>query len=421
MANSLPVAIIGAGPYGLSIAAHLRSHGVEFRIFGRTMESWLTQMPSGMHLKSDGFASSLSDPQSYFTLKRYCAGTGLPYADLGVPVPLDTLTAYGLEFQKKLVPEVEDKRVRLLDRRSNDFILTLDDGETVCASSVLAAAGLSYFRRIPQPLVHLASEFLTHSSEHHDLTPLKGRDVVVIGAGSSAIELATLLHENGAVVRLVARRQNLDIHEPMTLPRPLWERIRAPMSMAGPGWRSLFYTAAPLLVHALPEELRLRIVRSSFPPAASWYIKDRFSGKVPALLGYEPERAEIQGTRVNLILRGQNGSERKLVTDHIIAATGFAPDVRRLSFLSDGILAQIQTAGKTPVLSSNFESTCPGLYFAGPVAANSFGPVLRFIAGTKFSAPQIANHLARVHRQRSIPIKSQAYDEVQTVARRQGE
>ena len=51
------VVIIGAGPYGLSVAAHLRAHGVAFRIFGAPLDSWRNHMPVGMMLKSDGFAS----------------------------------------------------------------------------------------------------------------------------------------------------------------------------------------------------------------------------------------------------------------------------------------------------------------------------------------------------------------------------
>src|ERR1700760_1616078 len=83
------VAIIGAGPYGLSIAAHLRAAGVDFRIFGKPMGFWRDHMPDGMHLKSEGFASSLSEPSGKFTLGAFCKERGLDYADLGSPVPLE--------------------------------------------------------------------------------------------------------------------------------------------------------------------------------------------------------------------------------------------------------------------------------------------------------------------------------------------
>src|SRR6266540_4232812 len=73
------VCIIGAGPYGVSIAAHLRSIGIDFRIFGISMHRWRAQMPIGMFLKSEGRGSSLSDPTGHHTLARYCTEEGLQY------------------------------------------------------------------------------------------------------------------------------------------------------------------------------------------------------------------------------------------------------------------------------------------------------------------------------------------------------
>src|SRR5580658_7307471 len=103
----MDVVILGAGPYGLSIAAHLNRLKVAYRIFGRPMQSWQTHMPNGMFLKSDGFASGLYDPDGAFTLRHYCAETNQPYADVGIPVPLETFSAYGIEFQKRMVPRLE--------------------------------------------------------------------------------------------------------------------------------------------------------------------------------------------------------------------------------------------------------------------------------------------------------------------------
>src|ERR1700693_1479549 len=111
-------AIIGAGPYGLSVAAHFRRRGIPFRIFGRPMDSWLNHMPKGMMLKSDGFASNIYDPDSEFTLKHFCAKRGIEYSDAGIPVRLETFSAYGLAFGERMLPELEDKLVVGLDRAS---------------------------------------------------------------------------------------------------------------------------------------------------------------------------------------------------------------------------------------------------------------------------------------------------------------
>src|SRR5690348_15453301 len=115
------VAIIGAGPYGLSLAAHLGASKISFRIFGKPMSTWLHQMPEGMHLKSEGFASTLYDPEGQFTLRQYCQQAGLAYADVAFPVPLSTFTSYGLEFQRRMVPNLEQQNVVSLRRDRQAF------------------------------------------------------------------------------------------------------------------------------------------------------------------------------------------------------------------------------------------------------------------------------------------------------------
>ena len=108
--------IIGAGPYGLSIAAHLRNRGIPFRIFGRPMDSWGSHMPRGMFLKSDGFASNIYDPKGEFTLKQYCAERGINYADLGSPVALEAFTKY-IELNAKFHSAlIELSRSKILKR-----------------------------------------------------------------------------------------------------------------------------------------------------------------------------------------------------------------------------------------------------------------------------------------------------------------
>src|SRR5579864_8611329 len=130
------IAIIGAGPYGLSIAAHLRSRGISFRVFGRPMDSWLAHMPKGMMLKSDGFASDLYDPKREFSLKRFCTEQKIEYSDTQIPIRLDTFASYGLAFRDRMVPEVEDKLVTALNQIPGGFSLSIDDGEMVTARRV---------------------------------------------------------------------------------------------------------------------------------------------------------------------------------------------------------------------------------------------------------------------------------------------
>lgn len=394
----LEIAIIGAGPYGLSIAAHLRTEGIPFRIFGRVMDSWQSHMPKGMLLKSDGFASNIYDPGSNFTLEQFCKNRGIEYAHTGIPVRLDTFTAYGMAFKDRMVPHLEDKLLVDLRTLRKGFALTLDDGETIEAKRVILAVGITNFQHVPANLSPLGPGFVTHSYWHQDLEPFRGRSVAVLGGGASATDLAGLLRDVGADVQLVARQTELKFHGKPHLgkPRSLWQRIRSPQSGLGPGWRSRFCANSPATFRFLPERLRLEIVRTHLGPSGGWFAKEKVVGRVPVLLGYSIENSDVQSGEVRLCLRGQDGAPREVRADHVIAATGYKVEMERLPFLSAEIRSRLRTAGGSPVLSSTFESSVPGLYFVGLAAANSFGPVMRFAFGAGFAAERLQKAISKL-------------------------
>ncbi len=395
MSNSSNVVIVGAGPYGLSIAAHLRAKSIEHRILGDPMRFWTAHMPKGMLLKSDGFASTLYDPAAEFTLQRYCEEQKIEYADLGNPVRVEDFCAYGVAFQQRFAPSLENKKVTSIERTSDGLLLQLSDGESIAAGNVVIATGLSHFEHVPSQLASLPRDLLSHSSAHAHLEQFRERDVTVIGGGASATELATLLYEAGANVRMVARRSSIELHTRMALPRSLGETIRQPVSSIGPGWRHRFFTDLPLVFHNLPKSAQHRLAKGFLGPAGGWFLRGRFD-RVPCLAGYQIKRAEAAGNRAILWLQSADGDERKLETEHVIAATGYRADVHCLPFLGAGIRSQLKLSGRVPKLSSHFESSIPGLFFVGPAAVDSFGPLLRFACGAKFTAARVSNYLARV-------------------------
>lgn len=393
MTQSLPVAIIGAGPYALSIAAHLRSRGIQFRIFGTPMHSWRARMPKGMFLKSEGFASSLYDPDGSFTLKDFCERNGLPYKDSALPVPLETFTAYGLAFQQRFVPDLELKHVVALSESANGrFLLQLDNGETITARSVVIAVGISYFPFVPAVFGDLPSKFLSHSSEHYDLSQFKGRDVTVIGGGASALDLVAALDREGAQVQLITRRTSLK----WTLPahRPVWKRWY-PKCGLGPGWRNRFYEYAPMLFRRMRPQTRLEIVRTWLGPSGAWPVKRRIE-ELGALHGFTPQSAKLQNGRVEVNVVSMEGQQRQLTTGHIIAATGYKVDLRKVAFLSEAVRERIQSFDSAPVLSANFESSVPGLYFVGLASALTFGPLMRFALGARYTARRLDRHFSKL-------------------------
>jgi len=390
------VAIIGAGPYGLSIAAHLRALGVDYRVFGRPLDTWKAHMPAGMMLKSDGFASNLSAPGTEGTLAAYCARHGHAYHDTRLPVSLDLFVEYGLDFQRRFVPDVEDRCVSMVERTEQSFTLTLDDGEILTADLVVVATGITHLERIPAELADLPPELATHSSAHNDLERFANRDVTVVGAGSSAIDLATLLHEAGARTHLVARSERLKFSSPPGPdPRGRWQRVRHPSSGLGPGLRSWLFQNLPSLYRFLPGGLRLTLAQRHLGPQAAWLMRERFEAGVDATLGTQIEHASVEDGRVVLRLRMHDGERTELTTDHVVAATGYWPDIDRLAFLSEPLRESLRTHTDMPVVSRSFETSVPGLYLVGPPALNSFGPLMRFMVGAEYVAPLVAGRLAK--------------------------
>jgi thioredoxin reductase len=400
------IAIIGAGPYGLSIAAHFRAAGLNFRIFGSPMRTWIEQMPQGMRLKSEGFASSLYDPDSSFTLAEFCRQKNLAYADLGLPVPLETFSAYGLEFQRRFVPELENKVVVGVKREAGGFKIRLAEGETLTAKKIVVAVGLSHFDYVPSVLAALPEPFVTHSSRHRTLDRFRGREVVVVGAGASALEIAALLHQDGIPVQVVARGNSILFHSPPRAKRSLVDKLRKPVSGLVLGWHLFLCTNFPLVFRHMPEKFRFEKVRSVLGPAPGWFVSEQVKGKIPFHLGSTITKAEIGNGRVKLELRNRSGAPQTIQADRVIAGTGYRVDLGRLSFLDSELHARIREVEQTPVLSAHFESSVPGLYFVGSPAANTFGPLMRFAYGARFAARRLSAHLAESASRKTVGLGS---------------
>jgi len=363
------VAVIGAGPYGLSIAGHLLEQGVGFRIFGKPMSFWL-RMPASINLKSFAFATSVFVPREHYTFPEYCRSHGLEDVE---PCTMASFAEYGLWVQRQLLPGLEAVDVTGLRHDGEHFELTLEDGERVRAQRVVVATGLSNFQYVPAELAGLPRELLTHSSEHTSFEQFAGKDVAVVGGGASALEAATILQETGARPLLLVRDAEIVFHSKFDPHRSLRERFRYPNSVLGPGRKSWVLGRFPTLLHYLPEARRV--------------------GKVPHRLETRVTAADARGDKVTLHVSEKGGASRPLVFDHVIAGTGYEVDVDRLSFLDVGLRGRIRRVVRAPSLSRHFESSVPGLYFAGPATALSFGPLFRFVAGAAHAAPTVTRHI----------------------------
>jgi len=403
MNEAVDVAIVGAGPYGLSLAAHLRKAGVSMRHFGHVMNLWRGAMPAGMFLKSQGFASNLSDPDGTHTLAAFCAATGRPYADYGLPVPLDTFIAYGQWFTAQLVPDVEETLVTGITAEPGCFELTLATGERARARRVVVAAGVEHFTRLPSELIGLPADICTHASAHVDLSILDGKRVVVLGAGQSALETAALLHERGTDVQIVMREQEPVWNgAPLALDRPLLQRLREPEAGLGSGWSTWFYSRHPRAFRHLPEAIRINRARTALGPAGASWLRPRVEGEVPIRGGRELRWAKGTPAGITLGLADSSGNREELNVDHVIAATGYRPNVSRLNFLDEHLRAGIRTVASAPVVGKDYQSSVPGLYFMGPAVAPTFGPAMRFVYGADHAARTTAPALIATAWRRTV-------------------
>jgi len=380
----LPIAIIGAGPYGLAAAVHLRTAGLETRSFGEPLEFWTHQMPCGMVLRSRRRSSHIADPDRELTIDCFEQAEG---KTLHAPsLLLKEFIDYGQWFQRRAAPDLDRRLVTAVTREDHGFRLELADGDGLKAARVVVAAGLAPFAHRPEPFDSLPASLASHTSEHADLGFLGGKRVAVIGAGQSALESAALLSEVGASIEILARAPSIrwlaDGGNGAVARRP---RIPVPLPPTDVGGRVTgWIAAAPDVFRRTPAALQPKVAYRCIRPAGSGWLRPRL-GDVTVSCERFAVAAEQRGGGVRLLLDDE--SERTV--DHVILGTGYTVDVRRYPFLAPQLAAEINLAGGYPVLGPGMESSVAGLHFLGAPAALSFGPVMRFIVGTWYAAPAL--------------------------------
>ncbi len=391
--SNTEVAVIGAGPNGLSVAAHLRHAGVEHRVIGHTMGAWRSNMPAGMMLKSEPYASDLSAPDAGFLARDYCHQAQEVYHERVIPLSREQFVAYGSWFAGQLVPDVEETEVTSLSQSpTGGFSLLTANGEHITAARVIVATGIIPFAFVPPELSDLPSDLVSHTTEHSDLSGFRGKDVLVVGGGSSALETAALLLEQGAAVKLVIRGDGVLWPPPNPVNPTRLPRLRKPVVRLCEGWSCWGYDRLPDVFRLLPKETRVTKGLGFLGPAGAWWLRERVEGRVPMLFGHRVLGTEKVGDRVRLHLSNSEGAVTECA-DHVIAGTGFRFDLTRLDYLSPSLRDNLKLFAGAPVLDRNLESNLPGLFFTGALAAPSLGPLMRFVAGTHFTGPRLVRRL----------------------------
>jgi thioredoxin reductase len=380
------VAVIGAGPHGLAATAHLARAGAEVHTFGEPLDFWKA-MPKGMLLRSNWTATSIAEHDGPLSLTSYCESTG---TDLHLPVPLDAFVDYGMWVQGRAAPDVDRRRISRIDQNGAGFSITLADGERMAARTVAVAAGIAPFTNRPEVAAHLPRELVSHTADHDDLSRFKDQEVLVVGAGQSALESAALMHEAGTSVEVVARADHINwLHggkyHRMLGPK-LTPLVYAPTDVGPMGLSRI--VAVPDLFRRFPRAAQKPMAYRAIRPAGAAWLQPRLVD-VPLHLGRRITAADGRGDKVTVRL--DDGTSRTV--DHVLFGTGYRVDVSKYPFLSPELVSRIKHVDGYPVLRRGMESSVPGLHFLGAPAAWSFGPIMRFVAGGWYGASSLTRRI----------------------------
>lgn len=384
--------IIGAGPYGLAAAAHLRAiRGLEVCVFGQPMSFWEQNMPAGMFLRSNWTATQIADPDSALTLEAYQATQGVKFA---LPVPIEHFVGYGLWYQRQAVPDVDQRNVTHLESHPKGFRLILADGDAILSRRVVIAAGIGAFAWRPPEFQYLPAFLASHPSEHRDFRKFAGKRVLIVGGGQSALESGALLHEEGAEVEIVARSPRIHwlggwasktLHHRLgTFTRNL---LYAPTDV-GPAVLSQLL-ARPHLLRQLPRGLQDKMRKRAVRPAGARWLVDRLRN-TPIRLGRSVVELAPVADQVRVRLDDHSGR----TVDHILLATGYRVDISKYNFLAPGLAAAIDRFNGYPRLKEGLETSIPGLHILGAPAAWSFGPLMQFVSGARYASHALVRSIA---------------------------
>ncbi|MEZ4553059.1 MAG: NAD(P)-binding domain-containing protein [Dehalococcoidia bacterium] len=374
------VLVIGAGPFGLGLAAELRRLDLDHVVVGRPMEFWRKHMPHGMFLRS---ASDWSlDPTDRYSMLRYLEVRG-ETPDEVEPLSRDYYLGYADWFRAQSGIETIETYVVRLDGVEGGFHAVLEDGGVIEARRVVIALGMGYFEQLPDEVVaRLPVRRFEHTRDAVDLARHAGRRVLIVGGRQSAYEWAALLNDAGAAQVHLSHR-----HDPPAFAEADWAWVTPLVDgmVENPSWfRALDQAERDAIARRMWGEGRLkvepwlerRVVRPSTHVHARTALKvctERPDGALDVTL--------------------DNGEA--FVVDDVILATGYRVDMSRVPLLAAGnLLERLDVRDGWPVLSEHFETSVPGVHVTSMPAGRDFGPFFGFTVSVRASARIIGRALA---------------------------
>ncbi|MGI2295943.1 NAD(P)-binding domain-containing protein [Paenibacillus sp. GXUN7292] len=364
----LDVIIVGAGPYGISLASYAIQNKLEYKLIGHPMDFWTTQMPQNMFIRTPYELVQFPHPQNKLTIQQFAQEKGIALSD---PLPRPIFVDYALWYAEKSGVGFTPELVTSIHKESKHFVVKTDNGTTHEAKNVVIATGIQQFIYLPEVFQNISSELVTHALGYSDFNHFNGQRVAVIGSGQSAWEAAALLYEANADVELIYRKE-----------KPIY---------GGNKYQEILLRAIGNVFYKLPQFMKEKLLElgATTVPIAR-FLRSYVEGKVTQHNGVKVVDVIESDGKVLLSL----SNDRNEYFDHVIVASGFKMSLDKLPFLQDTIKSSlVREETPLPKLNTSFESSIPGLYFAGPLSSHSHGPTFRFILGLKKTANTIISSI----------------------------
>ncbi|MEM7581950.1 MAG: NAD(P)-binding domain-containing protein [Acidobacteriota bacterium] len=371
------VLVIGAGPYGTAVAHELWRRGVECVAVGEPFALWHNHTLDNMRLRSDCQASEIYTHDGRYSFAQY-----LQQRDLDKSPERDSVKAfrgYLREVVDRLPFDLLRQRVDHLERNNGSFRATLSDDTEIEAKAVVVATGLGSHQHTPRGLRSLPAERLLHSWDTQEIQRLEGKSVLVIGAGQSAAESVASLRGSNRVTWAL-RHRPFFCREPLRVPTPVFKTL-------------MFFSRG---LYQLPPPLLRTVSKPIFKTTITPSLKEVFNDHAVQKVFEDSKDLSLRETSRGLYC----GAAGELV-DTVVTATGFRFSMRGLPFFSQGLVDELGGEESAPMLGADFQTKAPGLYMVGGIAEPTFGPAMRFILGSRYTAKRLGAELAGLARQRA--------------------
>jgi FAD-dependent urate hydroxylase len=381
--DTVDVAVVGAGPYGLSVAASVAS--ARAIVFGQPLLTWQRMEPD-MELRAAWDEMALVAGGGRGGLDAWLAETGRPRRE---PMTPADFVAYGTWFRQRFVPEFVEDDVEIVEPEGA-LLRVAAGGSEWLARRLVVAVGITPFPYLAPQFARLGDERVEPAALRNGFADLADARVAVVGGGQSAVEAAAHAARAGASVTMLVRGTvtwfaDREPHTPRGWVGQRLYRLAYPVVGYGPPPINRL-VRRPDAFAALPFAMRRRLTNFLLRPGASPWLQPLVEGRVDVREHVEVRQVECGEAALRLHLSGGEPLE----VDRLIVGTGFRFALERLPFLSVVLRERIQVSRDWPVLDRSFRSTDPSVFFVGYAAEGRFGPVARFVLGVPFTAKRVA-------------------------------